>query len=173
MNQASPSMGDRIRAALVSCGGLGYAPVASGTLAGIALVLALLPLRDQEWFHFGGAMIVGVLVCMAIGVACGPWAERYYGKKDPGHFVIDEVAGYYLTLFRLDGGFPGLKEIVVAFFAFRLFDVIKPPPGRRIEKLPFGWVIMLDDLVAGVYAALLIYVLRDYFQWEDWSGWSL
>jgi phosphatidylglycerophosphatase A len=85
--------------------------------------------------------------------------------KDPGPVVLDEVAGYLVALLRIKEGVPDMKELLLAFIAFRLFDVIKPWPARRIEHLPRGFGIMLDDVVAGLYALALVVVVR------DWKGW--
>ena len=168
MTETSPTVADRLKAAIVSSGGLGYSPFASGTvgtLGGVAIAAALWPLRDQPWFHFGGAMVVLTIIAIAVGVLVGPWAERHYQRKDPGAFVLDELAGYWVTLIRFDDGFPGWREFVAAFFVFRVFDVIKPPPARRIERLPHGWGIMLDDIIAGVYSWMFVSVLRSYLGW--------
>ncbi len=159
---------DRCKAAIISCAGFGYAPVASGTFGTVGamlLVMALWPIRNESWFHFGGAMVVFCVVSLAVGVALGGWAERFYGKKDPKPFVLDELLGYFAALFRTGEGFPGWKEMVVAFFVFRLFDVIKPPPGRQLEQLPRGWGIMLDDLAAGIYTWMFVSALRWYCAW--------
>ena len=109
-------------------------------------------------------MLIIAALCVAVGVLLGPWAERYYGRKDPGPVVIDEVAGYCVTLFQFEG-FPGWRQMVAAFFLFRLFDVVKPPPARRIERWPRGWGIMLDDLFAGLYAFMVVHVLSEWLQW--------
>ena len=136
----------------------GYSPWASGT-AGTAgaFVLALLILPTV---HFGAACAVIVAATLLIGIPLGKWAEARWGKKDPGPFVLDEVAGYFVTLFRIDAPKPEVAELVVAFFAFRFFDVIKPPPARRIEGLHGGLGIMLDDIVAGLYALAVVFAYR-------------
>jgi phosphatidylglycerophosphatase A len=160
---------DRIKAAVVSCFGLGYAPVASGTFGtvggvAVALLLSRVAVPRFGW-HFGFAALVCAAVVLVIGIALGGWAERHYGFKDPKPFVLDEVLGYLIALFRVGEGVPGTKELILAFFAFRLFDVVKPPPARRLEFLPKGVGIMLDDLVAGLYAFALVSVVRDHFEW--------
>lgn len=160
---------DRIRAAIVSSLGLGYAPVASGTfgtLGGVAVALWLAHDACPRFgWHFGAAAAVAGAIVLAIGISLGGWAERHYGFKDPKPFVLDEVLGYLVALLRLKGGVPGASEMILAFFAFRLFDVVKPPPARRLEFLPKGVGIMLDDLVAGLYALALVVVVRDWNQW--------
>ena len=67
--------------------------------------------------------------------------------------VIDEVAGMLVTLLAVPVGFAGA---LIGFFAFRLFDIVKPFPAREAERLPGGWGVMADDLVAGVYAQVLL-----------------
>jgi phosphatidylglycerophosphatase A len=160
---------DRVNAALVSSFGLGYAPVASGTFGtlggvGLALFLAHVCVPRFGW-HFGLAAAIAAALVLALGVALGGWAERWYGFKDPKPFVIDEVLGYLIAVLRIKDGVPSTSELVLAFFAFRLFDVVKPPPARRLEFLPKGFGIMLDDLVAGLYALALVYVVRDFYEW--------
>jgi len=139
----------------------GYSPFASGTVgtAG-ALVLALL---IPASIHYGLACLIIVAITLALGIPLGFWGEKKWGRKDPGPFVLDEVAGYFVALLRFSGPRPGIGELLVAFFVFRLFDVIKPPPARRIESLAGGWGIMLDDIVAGLYALLAVVVYRDYY----------
>lgn len=164
-----PSALDRLCAALISSGGLGYAPVASGTfgtLGGVALALALAHVGVPRYgWHFGLAALVASAIVLLIGIALGGWAERYYGFKDPKPFVLDEVLGYLIAVLRLEGGVPGWKELVLAFFAFRLFDVVKPWPARRLEFLPKGVGIMLDDLVAGLYALAVVWIVREWMNW--------
>ena len=67
-----------------------------------------------------------------LGKPCGDWAEKRFGRKDPGAFVLDEVAGYLVTVAWIE--FYGWQQLVAAFFLFRLFDIWKPPPARRMEK---------------------------------------
>jgi phosphatidylglycerophosphatase A len=160
---------DRVCAALVSSGGLGYAPVASGTFGtlggvAIALLIAHAGVPRLGW-HFGLACSVAGVAVLLLGVALGGWAERWYGFKDPKPFVLDEVLGYLIAVLRVKGGTPGVQELALAFFAFRLFDVVKPWPARRLEFLPKGVGIMLDDLVAGLYALALVAVVRE---WNEW-----
>ena len=140
---------------IVTAGGLGFMPIASGTwgtLAGVALVYVLPADSFALWLAiaFVAVSILNILLC--------PWAERTYGKKDPGQFVIDEVAGYCVTVAALAK--PDLVTLIVAFFVFRLFDILKPWPGRAAEHLPAGWGIWLDDVIAGVYGFALLTLLR-------------
>ena len=94
---------------------------------------------------------------MPTGLLCvglGRWATEYYGRKDPGSCVLDEGAGICLTALCLPI-YPGWREcwaLLAVFVAFRLFDITKLPPAKRLERLPHGWGILMDDLAAAVYA---------------------
>ena len=85
---------------------------------------------------------------------------RYWNDEDPGHFVLDEIAGYLMVplLFR---GAHLWETTVVGFLLFRVLDIIKLPPARQIDRDLHGpWGIVLDDLISGAYAALVLYGLR-------------
>jgi phosphatidylglycerophosphatase A len=137
-------------ARLIATGlGSGYSPVAPGT-AGSAVGLLLywplarLPIAAQV------AITVGVLFA---GVAAASHLARRLGIEDPGVVVIDEVVGMWVTLLFLP-----LTPLTAAvgFVAFRVMDVFKPYPARQLENLHGGWGIMADDLMAGIYANLLV-----------------
>lgn len=153
--------------------GLGYAPVASGTFGSagaIAIAWIAWTALYLAGYHQAYAvhLVLAVLTLLAIWgcIHWGPWAVAYFGSTsrkptDPGRVVLDEFAGQWLALLGL--AMPDLRSAVlvlaVQFFLFRLFDVIKPPPANWLEKLPFGWGILFDDLAAGVYANLVGQVL--------------
>lgn len=102
--------------------------------------------------------MAAVLVLSCVGcVAFGKWAEQHFGRKDPSHCTVDEWAGQALALLFLPaiGGRPIFWSVMVAFVLFRIFDIVKPPPARRLERLPAGWGILTDDLVAGLYANIV------------------
>jgi phosphatidylglycerophosphatase A len=144
---------------IVTFFGAGKSPVAPGTV-GSFLTAALLFLL-QRWIvtpvSFNILLIAGIIAASAAAVILAPWAIAHYGRKDPSPFVLDEVAGVCLTMLLLPvrSGWHGLWVVVSAFIAFRIFDVWKPPPCPQLEKLPQGWGILMDDLMAGVYANLL------------------
>ena len=139
----------------------GRFPVAPGTAgsAVMVLILTLLFLVFPE--IFSAAWLIPMLVVL---VFAGVWSAdqvcraNTYGVdlKDPKQVVIDEFAGIVVSILWLEVNF---KVLMLAFFAFRLFDVAKPPPVRNLEKVPGGWGIMLDDLAAGVFANLLVRLL--------------
>jgi len=140
--------------------GLGLAPFAPGTfgtLGGVALgwfALRLDPGAPTQIYLW-----VAFVVVFGVGILLGNRAVRDWGQKDPGGFVIDEVAGYLVALFLLPlHAEPGLV-LGGAFVAFRLFDITKPPPCKRAEFAPAGVGIMLDDVVAGIYANLVMQIV--------------
>ena len=108
---------------------------------------------------------VALAIVLVLGLGLAPWAERHWGGKDPREFVLDEVAGMWLVGLLCPHAFlsPGssrLLGVALGFIAFRVFDVAKPWPIRRIERLPGGWGVMLDDLMAAVYAAVFLWGAR-------------
>jgi phosphatidylglycerophosphatase A len=150
-----------LRKWILTGGGLGYLPLAPGTWGSLAPCAVFLLLA---WALGGGAVwiVAAAMGALAVlsSVACvalGRFAEQTFGKKDSRRCVIDEYAGQALTLVALPLSAAGRLWLppLVAFLVFRAMDIIKPPPGRRMEKLPFGWGVLLDDVVAGVYANVL------------------
>ncbi len=93
--------------------------------------------------------VAGVLLATTIGIPAATRVARESGREDPGFVVIDEVAGQWIALLFVPPLWP---NALVAFVFFRFFDILKPPPIRRLEALPEGTGIMLDDLAAGVFA---------------------
>jgi phosphatidylglycerophosphatase A len=145
---------NRLKEILATCFGLGYAPVASGTfgtLGGVALA-ALFGWTWPEAFLW--LCLISAAVLTWIGKSVGDWAEKRYGKKDPGEFVLDEVAGYMVAVAWIT--FTGWPHLIAAFLLFRITDIIKPAPARQMEKLPGGLGIMLDDIVAGLWALAIM-----------------
>ena len=155
-----------LKLALVSFGFLGLSPVAPGTVGTLGGVLVAWLLRDQPNY-----LAWSLAACIALYAATAPlgrFAEQHAGKKDPGIFVADEVIGYLLTIAWTSG--PSLLALVVAFFAFRLFDIWKPWPASRMEKLPHGHGILMDDVVAGLMA--LLFVMLPLRLLRPDAGWS-
>jgi len=112
--------------------------------------------------HLTGWMAVdtalaGVLLATLVGIPAATRVERESGREDPGFVVIDEVAGQWLALAAapLD-----LRHGIAAFVLFRVFDIVKPWPARRLEHLPGGAGIVLDDLAAGAYALGVMLLVR-------------
>ena len=156
---------DRLRLGIVSFGFLGLSPFAPGTVGTLGgCLLAFLFARTQ---HFLLWSLAAIVVLYLVGRSLGDWSERYARGKDPGFFVIDEVIGYLVTCLWLRG--PSLAALTLAFFAFRFFDIVKPPPARRLERLGGGDGILLDDVIAGLYGLAVMVAARWLFlEPADW-----
>ena len=105
-------------------------------------------------------MVVVALISSAVCVEYAPAAIAATGKSDPGEVVVDEVAGQAITFLAI-GAIPVKQIWLVAaggFVLFRLFDITKPWPIRKLETLPKGWGILADDLLAGVYALIALQI---------------
>jgi len=154
---------DSIRKAVCTVSGLGYSPVAPGTVGSLPAVVIFVVIAGAAPPQFQTLLIAACFAATAaLNVVLGSWAERYWQRKDPKEFVLDEVAGFFLTVLLFRG--PDiLLTAVWSFVATRLFDIIKTPPARTLEKLPAGWGILLDDLVASLYAAASLHLALRYF----------
>jgi len=161
---------DYLALAVATCG-VGYLPLAPGTWGSIVGVGLYLLLRivifpkisnegNQAFYSFIFlALEVSVIAIIAVvGVWAASLAERVLRTKDPGKVVVDEVAGQLIALLpvplALETGWP--YWLIPAFLLFRFFDIVKPYPARKMESLHGGLGIMADDLVAGVYAAIIV-----------------
>lgn len=143
---------NKLKLAIVSCGFLGCSPVAPGTFGTLGGVAIAWLLSGTAWFPLWA--LLACVVLYAISAPLGAWAERYAGRKDPGIFVIDEVIGYLITVLWIGG--PSPLALAVAFFVFRFFDIVKPPPARAMERIRGGHGILLDDVVAGLWGLVLV-----------------
>lgn len=138
---------------LATAGYVGYFPIAPGTAGSLAglVVFAFVRWIGVPAFEIG--MIVAVLIA---GIWSASVAERTLNLKDPGPVVIDEVLGMLITVALLPLSLTG---VLVGFLLFRIFDVVKPFPARRLEALHGGAGIMLDDAVAGLYGYVTLRAL--------------
>jgi phosphatidylglycerophosphatase A len=126
----------------------GYFPIAPGTVGSAAGLLFYL----LVWWVHSPVFETGlVVVLFAAGVWAGTTAERYFGGIDPGPIVIDEVVGMLITLAFVPVGWSGA---LAGFVLFRIYDVLKPYPAGRFERLHGGLGVMADDAMAAVYANL-------------------
>lgn len=156
---------------LLTAGGLGHMRPASGTWGSTpppALALVLVFTLGGDGITAGdirvidAALVVLALIFSWACVAFGGLAEARFGRKDPGQVVADEVAGQAIVLLALPWRpFTDTSSFVwntavaaTAFFAFRVCDIVKPPPANGLQRLPAGWGILVDDLVAGAYALI-------------------
>lgn len=136
---------------LATGAGAGYSPVAPGTAGSAVGILIYFLTR-----HWPSSWQVALLCAISIvGVWASNVAAEHFNRKDPGHVVIDEVAGQLLTILLLGVGIPGA---VLGFLVFRALDIVKPFPARQFEALPGGLGIMADDLMAAAYGWVLMRV---------------
>lgn len=122
-----------------------------GTVILWALVSARLPTEARTW-----ATIVAAVAVTLLGIPAATRVVRATGKKDPQFVVIDEVAGQLVTLIAVPLAW---KTFLAGLILFRVFDILKPPPVRQLERLPEGIGIVVDDLGAGVYALIVMHLL--------------
>ena len=138
------------------------APGTCGTLVAVPLVWALAGLPIWQFALVTVAMT-------AIGIAAAQRADHAWGSHDSGRIVIDEVAGYMVTML------PVVRDhwapLAIGFVVFRLFDIVKPPPVRWLdEHLPGGWGVVLDDIAAGVMGAIVMAVLGHFGAFDALAG---
>jgi phosphatidylglycerophosphatase A len=151
---------------LTSCFGLGWLPVAPGSWGSLpsAIIFGLA-------CYFGGSAVIAILLMIALIVAgsvicikCSDVAVAATGNKDPNEVVADEIAGQALTFLAMPllmadvSGRQIVLIVALGYFLFRLFDTVKPWPSYRLEELPAGWGILADDLMAGVYAGIALFI---------------
>jgi phosphatidylglycerophosphatase A len=110
-----------------------------------------------RWWNPGLALGLTVLT-FSTGVWAAGRAEKFWGR-DSRRIVIDEISGMFLAASLVPAT---VNHLAAAFFIFRLLDILKPPPARKAEHLSSGWGVMADDLVAGAYTALIVWVLRSW-----------
>lgn len=167
------------RALLLSSGGLGYlrpAPGTWGSMPPAALAFALLVAGAPYW-SIQAALLAVLIVSCIICIALGDWGEGHFGRKDASNIVIDETAGQCISLLAWPAGFVAQCRAVVpegaldvaavlraalavgfAFILFRVCDIIKPPPAHGLQRLKGGVGVLVDDLIAGLYAAVAIQI---------------
>ncbi len=151
---------------------IGYIPWASGTFGSLAgLLLYFIPgvnradiLSVLIVIGFIIGAVTSAIVARAVGYQLSTSAKaakatfqgNVHGTPDPSIVVIDEIVGMWIALLFLPNS---IWVIALAFILFRIFDIVKPPPVRQLERIPNGWGIMLDDVAAGVYANLTCHLL--------------
>lgn len=135
-----------------------FAPGTAGAIEGVAIFLLLNALHLGPWPSILGLAIIN-LVVFAVGVWASNRACRVTGLEDPQQVVIDEVSGQLIALTPLVL-LPSISiiSVLAGFLLFRLFDIFKPYPIRKLEHLHGGLGVMADDALAGVYAAVLLWL---------------
>jgi phosphatidylglycerophosphatase A len=125
-----------------------------------ALVLWIIAAQTLHPAHLALYTAIAAIVATLIGIPASTIVARESGREDPGHVVIDEVAGQLIALIFCP---PDWAHAILAFLLFRLFDILKPPPIRQLERLPAGTGIMLDDVGAGLFALAAVQLIHIWY----------
>ncbi len=141
--------------------GSGYAPIASGTVGSFVGILLFGSLFIFWTNNLSGLFSFQLLLLFLIVLffVPGVWASKKLEKKwgkDPSQIVIDEIVGQWVALLFIPFS---ISNLILSFFLFRVFDIWKPLGIRKLENLPHGWGIMSDDVLAGIYANLVLQLL--------------
>jgi phosphatidylglycerophosphatase A len=144
--------------AIATCG-VGYLPLMPGTfgsLVGVGIFLLL--------SRTAVGLVASIIVVTVAGIWAGSRTEALAGRKDPGKIVVDEVAGQLIAMLPLVFFAQwSIAAVIVSFVLFRFFDIVKPYPANKLQDLEGGLGVMCDDLVAGVYAAVLVTIFMRFF----------
>jgi phosphatidylglycerophosphatase A len=144
---APAGLGSQAARWIATAGGLGYAPFAPGSVTSLPVALAVWWLQLSDT-----ALLAATAIVSVVGIWAAGREEERVGTKDPTVIVIDEVAG---MLIACCGHPRTLAWALGLFFAFRVFDVVKPLGISKLQDLPGGFGVVADDLLAGVYVSLL------------------
>ena len=164
----------RVSLAIATAFGLGYVPKAPGTFGSLLSVI----LVAFYWFRSGwdpsslylhneyfivslsAPLALSALLVGGLGVVVATRVANYLGTKDPQIVVVDEVSGQLISYLGVGTAIANWKYLLLGFILFRVFDIWKPFPARQAESLPGGLGIMADDWMAGIYAALGLWIFR-------------
>lgn len=151
--------------------GVGWLPVAPGTWGAAAAILLIFPfqwlinilfpfyLPHEKHIFFNVILATIIIIFTWIGIKAVDFLESEWGK-DPKHVVIDEMIGVWIAVL----GFPITGfNLIAGFVLFRFFDIAKPLGIRRLENFKGGWGVMLDDILAGIYANIILLIINFYF----------
>ena len=155
MTASAKNIFDKIAVFLATGAGSGFAPKAPGTFGSLASLPLIGFAHAREWSDI--EMMIAIIIISMIGMWSTARVEGLWKTHDDGRIVIDEVAGMFITL----AWFPfDLPHVVAGFALFRLFDIWKPGPiGYIDDNWPGAWGTFFDDVVAGIFAAGMLYIL--------------
>lgn len=138
---------------IATLGFIGYLPVAPGTFGSLFALIIFILVRPSVLLH-----ILFLCICILVGCISAHYAERIMRVKDSQHIVVDEFCGYLLAVLFVPFS---ISYAVIAFFFFRLFDILKPFPIRSAEiSLPGGIGIVADDLMAALYTNIVMQLIH-------------
>lgn len=130
---------------------LGHSPFMPGTLGSLVGLLVYFLVKNNEVLY-----AFSILFLFTLGVIFAGEAEKIYKRKDPGMIIIDEACGMLLALFFVP---ISMFSVILGFFLFRIFDILKPPPAKRMERLTGSLGVMFDDIIAAIYTNLILQIV--------------
>lgn len=131
--------------------GTGYSPIIPGTVGTLLAMIIYLIIGRNDLF-----LIFVTVISLIVGFVAIKKAQEHFGRKDPSQIVLDEIIGYLISVIGFKFSF---KLAIISFLFFRFFDVLKPFPIRKSEELPGSLGIIADDLLAGLYTKLAIFLI--------------
>jgi len=132
--------------------GVGYSPIAPGTLGTLLTIPIFLFLSFIPFPLYELTLVTFFLLSSWISEQ----TQIYLGKRDDPRIVIDEMMGYLITMLWLPRTF---VFVILGFFLFRFFDIVKPPPIRLMERAKGGYGVVLDDVIAGIYSNIVLQII--------------
>jgi len=135
-------------------------PGTYGSISAVLLWFAAAHILHPAPLTLAIGTAIAAVIATLIGIPAATIVARESGRKDPGHVVIDEVAGQLIALIAIPADW---QHAMISLILFRLFDILKPPPIRQLERLPAGTGIMLDDVAAGLFALAVAQLLHLWF----------
>lgn len=130
---------------------LGHSPFMPGTVGSLGGLVVYYLVKNSEILHG-----FSILFLFVLGIIFAGEAEKIYKRKDASMIVIDEACGMLLALYFVP---ISMFSVILGFFLFRIFDILKPPPAKRMEKLTGSMGIMFDDIIAGIYTNLILQLI--------------
>lgn len=140
---------------LSTLGFVGYSPLAPGTVGTLLSIIPYFFLSKLGPVYY----ILSVILIIILSIIVSSFSIEIFESQDPKQVVADELCGYLVTMFLVS---PSLLNILLGFVLFRFFDIIKPLPIRKIEQLPGGFGIVLDDVAAGIYSCIVIHIILSF-----------
>ena len=135
---------------------LGHSPFMPGTMGSLGGLIVYFLVKNNELLY-----AFSIIFLFTLGIIFAGEAEKIYKRKDAKMIVIDEACGMLLTLFCVPFS---MLATILGFFLFRVFDILKPPPAKRVEKLAGSLGIMFDDIIAAIYANLILQIIFRIFR---------
>ncbi len=130
---------------------LGHSPFAPGTMGSLGGLIVYFFVRTNDILY-----AFSILFLFTLGIMFSGQAEKIYKRKDPSMIVIDEACGMLLALFFVPFN---IYSVVSGFILFRIFDILKPPPAKRLERLTGSLGIMFDDIIAALYTNIILQIV--------------